>query len=160
MLGIANVSAQMFETTPLTQQNNQPETTVGGKQIIRTPLINKTEKNKEQKKKVSRILMYYKNFKIDITPSGRVMCDFDLVIHNSTPNKINTLNAQFVWPSIKTNASFYDVPARSERYLSLTLMGNGCYSMDKAPNIVLNHCRIKGMSEKECASAIHWVKVK
>ena len=151
--------AQMFEDTSATK-SQAVETTQSGKKIIRTPIISQAEKNNVQNQPQSRVLMYYKNFKISTTPSGRIMCDFDLVLHNYTPNKINTLNVQLVWPSIKTAASFYDVPARRQHYQSLTLLGQGCYSMDKAPNIVVNHCRIKGMSGEECASSVLWVKAK
>ena len=31
-------------------------------------------------------------------------------------------------------------------YVEYALMGKGCYSMDKSPNIVVNRCRGKGIS--------------
>ncbi len=155
-----NSSAQLFEDAVKQPKNQQLETTASGKKIIRNPIISQAEKSKVTSGVKPKILMYYKNFKVNTTPSGRIMCDFDLIIHNSTPNKITTLNTQLVWPSIKTSASFYEVPAYSERYTSMTLIGQGCYSMDKTPNIVVNHCRVKGMSGEECSAAILWVKVK
>ena len=162
-LWVPQARAQTFEGM---SANNAPsvQTTAPspamGKKIMRNPIINQAQKNRQENQPESRIILYYRNFKIDTTPSGRVMCDFDLIIHNSTPYKINTLNLQLVWPSIKTSASFYDVSPRSENYIPMTLMGKGCYSMDKYPNVVVNLCRIKGMSGEQCTSSIIWVKVK
>ena len=150
----------MFENGGAVSSNNTDERTIGGKRIIRSKLLTNDEADNQQAKLPPRIMLYFKNFKINLTPSGRVICSFDLTMRNATPNKINTFNAQFVWPSIKTSGSFYDVPARSERYLSLALMGKGCYSMDKTPNIIVNHCRIKGMSAEECSEAVRWIKIK
>ena len=159
VLYLNNASAQVFGDDGTTSPNNIEET-AGGKKIIRSRLLTNSEVNTQQGKLPPRILLYFKNFKINLTPSGRVVCSFDLTMRNATPNKINTFNAQFVWPSIKTTGSFYDVPAKSERYLSLALMGKGCYSMDKAPNVIVNHCRIKGMSAEECSEAVRWIKIK
>ena len=159
-LCLNNATAQVFDDGGATSPNNMEERTAGGKKIIRSRLLTNEETNTQQGKLPPRVLLYFKNFKIDLTPSGRVICSFDLTMRNATPNKINTFNAQFIWPSIKTTGSFYDVPAKSERYLSLALMGKGCYSMDKAPNIIVNHCRIKGMSAEECSEAVRWIKIK
>ena len=156
-----NVRAQVFDGMQSETQNNTEERTAGGKKIIRSKVLTNDEVNTQDTKQLPPMIMvYFKNFKINLTPSGRVICNFDLTMRNATPNKINTFNAQFVWPSIKTSGSFYDVPARAERYLSLALMGKGCYSMDKTPNIIVNHCRIKGMSAEECSKAVRWVKIK
>ena len=158
IMAAPNTNAQSFgneaEYSGATNNNNT------NKKILRNPIINQTQKAQEEQKKTPKIMLYYRNFKVDTTPSGRIMCDFDIVIHNSTPNKINTLNMQLIWPKIKTSASFYDVQPRQENYLPMALLGNGCYSMDKAPNIVVNLCRIKGMSGEECANSLMWVKVR
>jgi len=154
---IAIANAQVFEKD---NAATSQEVTTSGKKIIRSKLLTSKEAGRQENKPSPRIMIYFRNFKIDITPSGRVMCDFDLSIRNLTPNKINTLNAQFIWPAIKTGASFYEVPSLHERYISMTLMGKGCYTMDKVPNIVVNHCRIKGMSSEECAKAVRWVKMR
>ena len=155
------VWAQSFGGTDnTTSQSSAATTTASGKRIMRNPIINQAQKAQAEQKSTPRIMLYYRNFKIDTTPSGRIMCDFDIVLHNSTSKQINTLNMQLVWPNIKTSASFYDVPPRQEQYLAMTLLGKGCYSMDKAPNIVVNLCRIKGMSGEECANSIIWVKIR
>ena len=39
-------------------------------------------------------------------------------------------------------------------------MGEGCYSMDKIPNIVVNRCRVSKMSARDCASKIRWLRKK
>ena len=154
-----NVRAQSFGgTDSIAPTSNSASGTQ--KKIMRNPIINQSQKAQEGSHSNSKIMLYYRNFKIDTTPSGRIMCDFDIVIHNSTQYKINTLNMQLVWPSIKTSASFYDVEPRQENYLPMTLLGKGCYSMDKVPNIVVNLCRIKGMSGEECSSSIIWVKIR
>jgi len=155
-----NAHAQMFDDGGVASKNKSEEKTGGGKRIIRSRILTNNEASYQKEKRPPRIILYFKNFKINLTPSGRVVCSFDLTMRNATPNKINTFNAQFVWPSIKTTGSFYDVPANSERYLSLALMGKGCYSMDKTPNVIVNHCRIKDMSAEECSEAVRWVKIK
>ncbi len=154
---ISTANAQVFESG---DADTLQEVTDSGKKIFRSKLLTVQDTNKQQNSPSPRIMIYFRNFKINLTPSGRVMCDFDLSIRNVTPNKINTLNAQFIWPEIKTGASFYEVPSLHERYISMTLMGKGCYTMDKTPNIVVNHCRIKGMSSEECAKVVRWVKMR
>lgn len=155
---VNNVCAQSFgEQEGLSVSTN---TVDASKKILRTPLLNQSQKNMAETNATPKIMLYYRNFKIDTTPSGRIMCDFDIVIHNSSSYKINTLSMQLIWPSIKTSASFYDVNPREENYLPMTLLGKGCYSMDKVPNIVVNLCRIKGMSGEECSKSIFWVKIR
>ena len=160
---VSQSHAQTFEAVPENNTAAVHETasfSASGKKIMRNPIINQEQKKQQEDSPQPRIMLYYRKFKIDTTPSGRIMCDFDLVIHNSTPYKINTLNLQLVWPSIKTSASFYDVNPRSENYIPMSLIGKGCYSMDKYPNVVVNLCRIKGMKGQQCASSIIWVKVR
>lgn len=153
-----NVSAQSFGGMEV--DSPAPVSTNNTKRILKNPIVNQAQKNQTEMDSNPKIMLYYRNFKIDTTPSGRIMCDFELVLQNATPYKINTINMQLVWPSIQTSASFYDVAPRKENYLSMTLMGKGCYSMDKVPNVVVNLCRIKGMSGTQCASSIMWVKVR
>jgi len=56
-----------------------------------------------------------------------------------------------------TVLSFNSVTPQVEYHYTYSLLGDGCYSMDKAPNIVINRCRVKGMSQQVCASKVRWI---
>lgn len=105
-----------------------------------------------------KIYIYYRDFNVSSTPSGRVMCHLRLSLLTNIPEGINTLDVRFKWPKMQTGMSFYDVKSNQETYHDITLLGDGCYSLDKTPNLVVNTCRIKGMSASECAAAVIWVK--
>lgn len=117
---------------------------------------NKQEALKQEK---DYILFFYRDFKINRTPSGRTMCDLRISVLSNIKNKISNVSIKLKWPAITTSASFYDVEPNVENYRDITLVGDGCYTMDKTPNIIVNRCRIKEMSAEDCASKISWVRV-
>ncbi len=106
------------------------------------------------------ILVFYEDFKISRTLSGQVSCSMKLSVLPLTQNKLSQLSIQLVWPEITSSSNFYDVPPYVKHYKKIALMGEGCYSIDKVPNIVSNRCRIKGMTSEECASLLTWSKVR
>ena len=71
--------------------------------------------------------------------------------------RLVNLSVKLVWPDMTTNLSFDNVNPNIETYLDYALFGQGCYKMDKIPNIVVNRCRAKGMSQEECAGKIRWL---
>ncbi len=72
--------------------------------------------------------------------------------------RLINLDVKLVWPNMTTVVSFANVQPNTQTYYNYALMGDGCYSMDKMPNIVVNRCRVKGMSSAECASNIVWLR--
>jgi len=56
-----------------------------------------------------------------------------------------------------TTLSFANVAPNTPTAYNYTLMGDGCYTMDKMPNIIVNRCRVKGLSSAQCADKIVWL---
>lgn len=108
-------------------------------------------------KKVTNIFLFYDEFKIHHTMGNLTSCDVRFNIISNLDRKITQLDVKLVWPDMTTTLSFSDVPPFTQLYYNYTLLGKGCYSMDKAPNIVVNRCRAKGLTAMECAKKLLWV---
>lgn len=106
----------------------------------------------------SFIFLYYDDFSVNRSLGGGIRCSVRFVVTTTLARKLNTLSVKLVWPEIETALNFYDVPPNTDVYFNYTLMGDGCYSMDKIPNIVVNRCRVAKMSAQECASKIKWLR--
>lgn len=113
--------------------------------------------NKGNMKKVTNIFMFYDNFKIHHSFADYTTCDVRFNIISNLDRKLSQLDVKLVWPEITTTLSFEDISPNTQTYYNYTLLGKGCYSMDKAPNIVVNRCRAKGMTSVECAGKIKWL---
>lgn len=107
---------------------------------------------------VSRIFLYYDNFRIFRSVSGTTSCDVRFLINTTLDRRLISLDAKLVWPGITTMVSFINVDPNTPTYFNYTLLGEGCYTLDKMPNIVVNRCRVKGLSSAECAAKITWLK--
>ncbi len=104
------------------------------------------------------ILMYMENFVMDSPLGGAPTCSMRFVVLTNLDQKVSQFAVKLVWPSISTTLSFIDIMPNSRTFYDYTLFGEGCYSMDKIPNIVVNRCRIKRMTSKQCAAKIKWLK--
>lgn len=104
-----------------------------------------------------RILLYMRDFKISRDLKGMVNCDMRFYVLSNISEKITNISYRLKWPNIETALSFDDVAPNTAVYYDYSLLGNGCYGMDKAPNITVNRCRVKGMSQQDCAMAIQWL---
>ncbi len=104
------------------------------------------------------IFLYYDDFRIVRDVTGRTTCEVRFYVLTTLDRKLNELGIKLVWPQISTAVMFSGVNPNEPTYVDYTLMGDGCYSMDKIPNIVVNRCRAKGMSSQECAAKIRWIK--
>lgn len=105
-----------------------------------------------------KIMLYMRDFKVARNLNGRPSCTMRFYILSSAPEKITNISYRLKWPNIETALSFDDVAPNTPTFFDYALLGNGCYSMDKAPNIIVNRCRIKGMSQRQCADAIQWME--
>lgn len=105
-----------------------------------------------------KTLLYMRNFKISRTLDGKTNCSMRFFVRSSATEKITNLSFRLKWPKIETALSFDDVMPNVATYFDYSLIGDGCYSMDSAPNIIVNRCRIKGMSQRQCADTIQWIK--
>lgn len=115
-------------------------------------------KDGEQPVDDSLIFLYYTDFSVDKTLSGTIMCSVRFMVLTTLNSRLTNLSARLKWPGMETTISFNSVNPNEETYFDYTLLGEGCYSMDKLPNIIVNRCRVKNMSQKECASKIRWLK--
>ena len=88
-----------------------------------------------------------------------VRCNVRFIVLTTLNRKLNMLNVKLKWPSMQTALSFNDVAPNVENYFDYTLVGNGCYSMDKIPNIIVNRCRVSKMTQEDCAAKILWLKL-
>ena len=112
---------------------------------------------KGRMKKVSNIFLYYDNFEMSSMMAGMATCNVRFNILSNLDQKINRLDVKLVWPGLTTTLSFADVPPNTRTYYNYALLGDGCYNMAKAPNIVVNRCRVKGMTAAECANKLVWL---
>lgn len=104
------------------------------------------------------IFLFYSDFSINKLMSGTVICNVRLQVLTTLNSKLTNLSARLRWPDMETTVNFIDVPPNQMVHYDYTLMGDGCYSMDKIPNIVVNRCRAKGLSQKDCAAKIRWIR--
>lgn len=104
-----------------------------------------------------KILLYARDFKISRNMNGSVNCTMRFYVMSTMKEKITNISYRLKWPDMETALSFNDVPPNTPNYFDYSLLGNGCYNMDKAPNVIVNRCRIKGMTQRECADAIRWL---
>lgn len=105
-----------------------------------------------------KILLYMRDFKILRNLDGKTNCSMRFFVLSSASEKITNLSFRLKWPKMETALAFDDVMPNVATYFDYALIGNGCYSMDTPPNIIVNRCRIKGLSQRQCADAIQWIK--
>lgn len=112
---------------------------------------------KGRMKKSENIFLFYDEFKITNYMSNTATCDVRFNILSNLDRKITQLDVKLVWPDITTTLSFGDIQPNTQTYYNYSLIGNGCYGMDVAPNIIVNRCRVKGLTASECASKLIWL---
>lgn len=106
----------------------------------------------------SNIFMYINAIRMNRSATLGTTCRVRFITANGLNKKISNVSVKLVWPqNAMANLSFNDVNPNSEVYLDYMLMGAGCYQLDKLPNIIVNRCRVKGMSQEACAGKIRWL---
>lgn len=113
--------------------------------------------DKGRMKKVTKIFLFYDKFKITNYLSGSASCNVRFNVLSNLDQKVNQLDVKLVWPGLTTTLSFSNVQPNTQTYYNYSLLGDGCYNMDKAPNIIVNRCRVKGMTAAECANKLLWL---
>ena len=131
---------------------------LAGKRGTSAPIRRVVRPGEKQTEDESLIFLFYQDFKISQTMGGLVMCDVRFIVMHTLENKINNLSFRLKWPRMETTLSYNDVEPNTETYFDYTLVGDGCYSMDKIPNVIVNRCRVKGLSQSACANKIRWLK--
>lgn len=114
--------------------------------------VNKRDPNQPE------IFLFFDRFKIGRSLGGQTSCDVRFIVLTALDKRLISLDVKLVWPLMTTALSFNNVMPNTMTYINYTLLGNGCYDMDKIPNIIVNRCRIKGESSVKCAGKITWIK--
>ena len=109
-------------------------------------------------KEETLIFLYYSDFTVNRMMSGTVTCDVRFQILTTLDRSLNNLSVRLRWPNMETALSFSDIPPNQPVHYDYTLLGDGCYSMDRIPNIIVNRCRVKGLSQQDCAAKIRWLR--
>lgn len=118
-------------------------------------MINKVNKRDPSQ---PEIFLFFDRFTIGRSLSGQTSCDVRFIVLTALDQRLISLDVKLVWPLMTTALSFNNVAPNTMTYLNYTLLGDGCYGMDKIPNIVVNRCRLKGVSSVKCAEKITWIK--
>lgn len=139
-----------------TPQVDRP--TLDGVKRGRTSVVPVVLGNKKQLSSEGYIYLFYSDFKLDRMMSGTTTCDVSFLILSTLDRRLNSLAVRLKWPHMDTPVNFIDINPNQRYNLTYTLLGDGCYSMDKIPNIVVNRCRVKGMTQEECARKIRWIR--
>lgn len=105
-----------------------------------------------------KILVYYEDYKVERGLDAIVRCSMRVYVLNDLQERISNIGFKLKWPEISTNIQMSRVNPGVRTYMDVMLLGNGCLTMDKAPTIEVNRCRVKGMSDEKCADAIRWFK--
>ena len=99
-----------------------------------------------------------KNFKIFKSLAGITSCSMNFHVKSSLKTPVSNISFRLKWPNFETPVSFDDVSVNGEVYKAHAFAGDVCYTLDKTPNIIVNRCRVKGMTQQDCANRIEWVK--
>ncbi len=153
---------------PVLPQNEEEDVFIPEGELYRlnTPTVDGSQRGgqafvevdeKGRMKKVSNIFLFYDQFEITNYISSAAGCNVRFNILSNLDQKITSLDVKLVWPDMTTTLSFSDVMPNTQTYYNYALIGDGCYNMDKAPNIIVNRCRVKGMTAVECANKIVWL---
>ncbi len=108
-------------------------------------------------RRAAKIFLYYEDFRISGALGGATTCDMRFFVLTDLDRKLVNLDVKLVWPEMTTALSFANIMPNTPTYMDYTLVGDGCYSMDKMPNIVVNRCRVRNLSAAECAGKIVWL---
>ena len=103
-----------------------------------------------------KILIYYDNYKVSKGMDNIVRCTMRLFVLNDLETKISNLGFKLRWPEISTSLQMQQIEPGVTRYTDVMLLGNGCFTMDKTPTVEINRCRVKGLSEEQCADKVKW----
>ena len=140
--------------SPNTPAKSQPTKTIQTKPVLTDQSMAKAS----QKENLQEIRLYMRDFQISKNLNGSITCTMRFYVQSTLNQNISNITYRLNWPKIETPLSFDSIAAKSVTYQNYALLGDGCYTMDKTPNIIVNRCRIKGMTQQQCADLIRWVK--
>lgn len=106
------------------------------------------------------ILISYGNYQVHKSFDNWVRCSLRIYVVNDLTEKITNFSFKLHWPEMSTVVQMNKLNPGVSTYKDIVLLGDGCFHIDKVPTIEVNRCRVKGMTQEECADAVKWFKGK
>lgn len=106
------------------------------------------------------ILISYEDYKINKSFDNWIRCSLRIYVLNDLTKKINNFSFKLHWPEMDTAIQMNRLNPGVRTYKDVVLLGEGCFNLDKAPTIEVNRCRVKGMTQEQCADAVKWFQSK
>ena len=122
--------------------------------VIRFKIVDGEVQFQEDKDRM--ILIYYDNYKVSKGMDNIVRCTLRLFVLNDLETKVSNLGFKLLWPNISTSLQMQQINPGVSKYSDIMLLGEGCFTMDKTPTVEINRCRVKGLSEEQCADKVKW----
>lgn len=155
-------SAKAAETSllPKTQTNFDPDSVKfadpeNDPQILHFKIVNGKVSVEDPENR--KILVYYDNYQLHRGFDKLLKCSIRVYVINDLQENITSLGFRLKWPEIATAVEMRQVKHGVKTYTDLMLLGDGCLRMDKTPTIEVNRCRVKGMTQEQCADAVQWL---
>lgn len=105
-----------------------------------------------------KIQIYMRDFKVSQTLAGIATCSMKFYVTSTLLTPITNVSFRLKWPDLETPLSFNNVGPNESAFRTQAFAGKLCYTLDRTPNIIVNRCRVKGMTQQDCAKHIEWVK--
>ncbi len=106
------------------------------------------------------ILISYGNYQVHKSFDNWVRCSLRIYVVNDLTEKITNFSFKLHWPDMSTAVQMNKLNPGVSTYKDIVLLGDGCFHIDKIPTIEVNRCRVKGMTQEQCADAVKWFKGK
>ncbi len=106
------------------------------------------------------ILISYEDYKINRSFDDWVRCSLRIYVLNDLTERVTNFSFKLHWPDMDTAIQMNRLNPGVRTYKDVVLLGEGCYNLDKAPTVEVNRCRVKGMTQEQCADAVKWYQSK
>ena len=102
------------------------------------------------------ILVYYEDYQLHRSLDGITRCSLRMIVLNDLETRVSDLSLKLHWPELSTVVQMNRMNPGVKTYKDIMLLGKGCMNIDSVPTIEVNRCRVKGMTQDECADRIRW----
>lgn len=116
------------------------------------------EKHEVYRSDNGKIEIYMQDFRISKGLSGILSCMMKIYVRSTLATPVSNISFRLKWPELEAPLSFDNLETEKPVFQMHAFAGKLCYTLDRTPNIIVNRCRVKGMSQQECAKHIEWVK--
>lgn len=128
----------------------KPTPSVQTKPVVEEHKMGQTDEGK--------INIYMRDFKISKNLTGITSCSMSFHVYSTLSNVVSNISFRLKWPDLETPLSFDNIGSGKTVFQNHAFAGKVCYTLDRTPNLIVNRCRVKGMSQQDCANHIEWVK--